>query len=94
MMNKSQMMKLGTGFGVARLSTLVLASLLAPAAKAADTWDGGGGDDDEGEQDHRAAAHELFPGCAVNDQALVNRGHDRGDDQDQNGFHFGFLRCR
>jgi len=45
MTNKSQMMKVRTGFGVASLSTLLLASFLAPSVQAADTWDGGGGDD-------------------------------------------------
>ncbi len=45
MMNNSGMMQLGTGFGVASLSALFLASLLAPAAKAANLWDGYGIDD-------------------------------------------------
>lgn len=45
MKTKRQMMKLGTGFGVASLSAFLLASLLAPSAKAANLWDGGGAND-------------------------------------------------
>ncbi len=45
MIKKNQMMQLGTGFGAAGLSALLLASLLAPAAMAANLWDGGGDDD-------------------------------------------------
>ena len=44
MMNKRRM-KLSTGFVAASLSVLVLASLFALSAKAANTWDGGGDDD-------------------------------------------------
>ncbi|HNX33941.1 MAG TPA: autotransporter-associated beta strand repeat-containing protein [Kiritimatiellia bacterium] len=45
MTNNSQRMKLDTGFVATSLPAILLATLLAQSAKAADTWDGGGGDD-------------------------------------------------